>query len=310
MFRRLATYALMALMLLGLSAIMPTALAAEDTASGSAAVGNVAPVAGLLFLEETGGTPVTDINPDVYYNFTITVTDNNSLEDIDHIYLYVYYPSTNEGGADNEENHYTFTYTEPNTWQENNMTGHINTGQCVKPSDLTVQTDNYTFQIKVGTEATPTNVDNWRAKFYVYDKDSPANSNDNTLSFDVNEYIQIVLDDTTLTFSGDPNDSDVTPSEQPTVATITSNVNYDVDAKLSDTWIGTTYSKTIPTTNTQAAQDAGHTGEVNLTTSYQTVWNNVAYTVTTKDIYWFLDIPVPLRADDYTVTFSVQAIKA
>lgn len=289
---------LMTMLTIGLTS--PAVLAVnEDSASGSATGGNLTP-------EVTSVTAPSSVDPQVEYDFPSTVQDNNTLADISTVVLEVYL-TTAEGKPDAKENHYTFTFTAvDNVWTETGPgpdNDHLITGSCTHPPDLTLQSDNYKFVIKLSAAAT---IGAWTAKWIATDE---ALSGENTDTFSVTGIITLEIDDDTLTFTGSPGDTDRTPTETPTVCTVYTNYTFKVEAKLSADWLGTTHGGTIPMGNTDAAQTSGKEGIKALTGEYQFIWTDVGSGENVqKDIYWFLELPVPLRDDVYTTTFYVQAV--
>lgn len=289
----------------------PLALADNASATGSATGGNLTPEVTSVDITTTGDVPDNTLDAETEYKFKATVRDNNTLADISTVVLKLYTAVAGEAGADENKSHYTFTFTAiDDVWTE---TGpgpdnvHLVTTSCVKPSDLTVQSDNYVFVVKLSGAAE--SIPDWTAKWIATDDNSLVGNN--TKTFEVNEYISLAIDDATLTFSGSPGDTDRTPTETPTVATVTANDNFSVQVKLSADWSGVAFSQTIGMDNTKAAQDAEKTGVVTMKATYENVWSNVGFGANVqKDLYWFLDLPVPLRDDVYTVTFTVNATKA
>lgn len=292
----------------------PTIMAAEDNASGTATVSNEGPSVTTVAITDMDGGAVGTLNPGTYYKVKVTVSDANSLQDISNIVVKMYLEAKGETASDAERDHYTFKYTAGTpTWEETGpdptTDSHINPAGCVEPSPLTAASGTYVFQVKLAYIAEPTTGENWTAKAIATDSDSASGSN--TETFGVNDYISLSIDDSTLTFSGAPGATDVAPGETPTVATVTSNNNFDIKVKLGGDWIGVTYTdESIPAGNTEVAQDAGKTtGVQTLSTSYKILWPNVGYGKDlTKDCYWFLDIPSPCRNQAYNVTAFIQVV--
>ncbi len=277
---------------------------AEEPASGEATGGNVAP-------EVTSVTAPSPVSPQAEFDFPCTVRDNNTLADISTVVLKVYLTDAGEGAVDAKENHYTFTFTAiDNVWTETGPgpdNDHLITGSCTYPANLTLPSDNYKFVIKLSGAATP-GTNTWTAMWIVTDDNSATDNN--TGVFTVNEYISIGIDDTTLTFSGNPGAVDLTPTEQPTECTVTSNTNFNIQAKLSGDWSGATHGGTIGMDNTEAAQDAVKTSVKTLSDAYENIWTGVGSGENVmENIHWFLDLPVPLRDDVYETTFYVNAVK-
>jgi len=279
---------------------------------GTATVRNVAPEATAAAIKTMEDVDDNTLDPQTQYKFIVTVRDNNTLVGIENVVLKLYTNAAGEGATDAVENHYTFLFrASDNVWKEigpSSVNNHLVTGSCVKPSVLSVASDNYVFVVKLSWAATPTTGGGWTAKWIATD-DNGSQGN-NTKTFDVNEYLTLTIDDAKLTFSAEPGQNDVEPTENPTIITVTANYNFNIQCKLSGDLIGSTWRGRIPMANIQAAQDVFHTGEIILSDNYDSLWPNVAYgEYVEKDVYWFADIPFPLRNDKYTARFYVRAIK-
>lgn len=294
-------------------ALAPTAMADEELpADGTATVNNSTPSVTLVEIHTVGNGTITELAPWVYYEIRVAVSDANTLEDIDNIVVKMW-TTVGEGGDDAVRNHYTFKYTAGTpTWEEigpdSETDSHIELAGCVEASPLTGTSGTYVFKVRLAYVAEPTTGTLWTAKAIATD-DNEA-SGDNLTTFDVNDYISLAIDDSTLTFSGAPGAVDVTPNEEQTVATVTSNNIFNVNVRLSADWSGTEHGGSIPAGNTDAAQTEGKAGIQELSTAYVTLWPNVAYGESVaKDCYWFLEIPSPCRDDSYTTIAYVQAVK-
>ncbi len=276
-----------------------------------------------LYVEYTPGNAVPEVlnsftpatvDPNTAFDVKVEVRDNDNISDIEEVWLKVYENTKTQGDADDTRDHYTFKWVRAgdDNWFEVGPDGtspydHLVVASCSAGSD-TENTDNFTFNIKLGKTASPNN--KWNVWVKVMDNASEQDNQEFSNKFDVNDYISVQLDDSTLTFSGSVGQSDVVPSEQPTTVTVSTNVNFDVKVKLSGDWTGPR-GGTIPMANTQAAQDASHTGEVVLSSTYQAVWSSVGYGEDVqKDVYWFLDIPSPCLGDEYSTTVYVSVVKS
>lgn len=276
-------------------------VAAQQSISGSVTVSNVAPTVSAI-------TPsTTTVTPGQYFTITVTVSDDNSLNDINKVQIVVYSSSVLQGDADNARNHYTFTWDKTNGWA-GSPAGYIDTTGSSIPADLSATSGDWIFRIKLDETAEATT---WTIYAYVEDASAESASSTSTSAFSVNVYISFSLDDTALSFSGTPGSLDVQAAENPTVVTITSNVNVNINVYGSGDWTGQTYGQTIPLANLEAAQDGTKTGAITLSTAAQALYTAVPYGKgVTKNIYWFLDIPTGLRADTYTVTLYVDVTQA
>ncbi|MBA7507053.1 hypothetical protein ES706_05769 [subsurface metagenome] len=260
----------------------------------------------------TSFTPAT-VNPNAAFDVEIEVRDNDEISDIEEVWLVVYENIKSQGDADNARNHYTFKWVRAgaDNWFEVGPDAggsHINVGSCVKGDDAKT-TDNFLFNIKLGVAASPNN--SWNVWAKVIDSASEEDSEEFLAKFSVTEYLSLAIDDETLTFSGNPGETDKAAPENPTVCTVDSNTDFKIQVRLSGDWSGSVYGGSIPMANTYADQDGSSPYTVTLTAGYQDLWPSVGWGEgVARDCYWFLDFPLPLRDDVYSTTFYVNVVKS
>ena len=217
--------------------------AAEDTSEGSAEIGNDVPSISNPSLTDTSvvNKDGAQIDVDVEYWVKVTVTDNNKLTDLDNVTYIIWGPSSTEGGADSETNHYTFSYTQAtDTWNEEgpgSADEHLVMGNCQDPADQQQTSGDFRLAFKLNKIAEHTDTNTWTIKVIAYD-DQEASDSDSSLDFGVNFYCEITVDDGTHGWSGlSPNDSDIlitSPGDGDIDCIITANANFDMEAKGDD----------------------------------------------------------------------------
>jgi hypothetical protein len=270
---------------------------------GSTTVSNVPSEVTSVSIKTLADVKDNTLNPQTQYKFIATVRDNNNLTDVETILLKLYTNVAGENATDAVENHYTFLFrASDNSWTEigpSQFNEHLATGLCVKPFELSLVSDDYTFVVNLSPITTPTSDGGWTAKWIVTDDNGASGSG--TEAFDVNEYLKI---------TANPGQNDLQPEENPTVVTVTSNYNFNIQCKLSGDLVGSTFNDRIPMSDIKATQDLSHAGEIRMSDNYGNLWTNVGYgEFVDRDIYWFADIPFPLMGDTYTADFYVRAIK-
>ena len=150
-------------------ALMPTvALAAEDTAGGTFTLGNAAPEGVTVALWDTAGTPAeaTAMTPQVEYNVKVTVTDNDTLDNLATVTVTIYwdedgtYSTGDRPGAGDVNNAAILTWTnaDPDTWtiDATSGAGSWSIGTCIAPVNMDVFTDTFQFLFTPGAVATET----------------------------------------------------------------------------------------------------------------------------------------------------------
>lgn len=285
--------AVLAMIVIGMT---PLVTATSD-GDGEATAGNIAP-------EVTSAEPSPDNIVDLTLaseNFNCTVRDNNTLADIDNVQLILYTTDATVDGENHIENHYVFWFDPTdNSFYSVLGAAYIDNESSSYPSDLTENSDNYNFVVKLSGGAKAGT--DWHAKWTAVDDNENIGSMSDT--FEVLEYISLSILPATQTFSGDPGDMGQTATEGAITCTVTANTNFDIATKLFADWEGTTYGGTIGADNTHASGGSS----IDLSTVYADVWTNVTFGEdVTNDITYTLDLPVPLRDDVYTATININA---
>ena len=289
----------------------PTAIFAADSSEKqiSGQLNNyVAPDVTTIAITTMENLAENNLDPQTNYKFKVSVTDNNTLVDISTVELKLYVDNTLL--PDNRRNHYSFNFTAPGTWEEigpDTDERHLVTDNCVAPDNLQQTSGIYVFVVKFDIVAQPTSSYEWDAWAKATDNNALTDNLTYENKFNVNNYMSLAVNHSALTFGGSPGQENVQPTENPTVATVDTNVIFKIQCK-DNNWTGS-LGGTIGADNTKAAKDASHTGEITLSsTSYNTLWENVGYGENVTDnIYWFLNIPSSARDPSYTTTFYVKA---
>lgn len=134
-----------------------------DSSSGSGDVNNISPV-----IESAG---FDRARSDDYYQLSLTVRDNNSLNDLSEIEVVVWHSvDASYAGADDSSNHYTFKWNSSG-WTEETLSGHL--VSSTEPSDLSVASDTWTANL---TFTDSTSLGNYTARITVDDGTATATS--------------------------------------------------------------------------------------------------------------------------------------
>jgi hypothetical protein len=251
-----------ALMLL-LSLAVPGAFADEDTVDGSFTAANVLPdVTALEVYSDAGLSSVADnLNPYVEYYVKVTAGDLNTIDDIDEIEAQLFYDS---GGTDPAALGFADTQTcAILTWDKDGgsewtisagggTTWSLDTGDCVKPSDMTESSDYWVFAVTIGKVATESpGSDDWD----VYAKATDAGGNDEyyTRDKEMMWYGEIKANTASADFGSvtpgtgfADGTNDVTGISMNYIA----NGDYDQKVKSDATWDGVTYTADFDATGT------------------------------------------------------------
>jgi len=229
-----------------LVALVPTvALAAEDFAGGSFTLGNDAPENVTVALTDTGDVAATAMDPQVEYKVKVTVTDNNTLDDLDTITVTIYYDADgtyNTGdrpGAGNVQTASILTWTnaDPDTWVMDAVSeaGSWSIGTCTAPS-MTDSTGTFVFLFTPGKVAKETTGSaEWHIYAVAYDGTATTDGyqEDRTMNW----YGEVTIDLTTIDFGSVALGVVDDPSPN-FVLTNIANGNYKLNLKADSTWTG------------------------------------------------------------------------
>jgi hypothetical protein len=232
-----------------LVALVPTvALAAEDSAGGSFTLGNAAPENVTVALTDTGDVAATAMDPQVEYKVKVTVTDNNTLDDLDTITVTIFYDADGiyaaldvpSVGSTQSAAILTWTNATPNTWTIDAVSGggtwSVVDINCAEPT-LTESSGTFEFHFKPGKVATETIAP---AKWHIYAKadDGGGTPGSNTKqNLTMNWYGEVTIDLTTIDFGSVALGVVDDPSPN-FVLTNIANGNYKLNLKADSTWTG------------------------------------------------------------------------
>ena len=234
----------------------------EGQSGGSFTTSNVAPTSVSVALWTTGGTPVetTAMDPQVEYNVKVTVTDSNTLDDLNTVTVTLYYDADgtyNAGdrpGVGNTQTSAILTWTnaDPDTWEIDAISDggswSIVSGSCVVPS-MTASTGTFEFHFipgKVAQETPGTN--EWH--IYAVADDGTATGDAYQEDRNMNWYGEITGVTATVSFGTVALGSSDTISTSGVSATYIANGAYNEQVKSDAAWVG-------QTTGTNLSLDTG-----------------------------------------------------
>ncbi len=235
---------------------------------------------------------VTDLvsqDPGTSFSFQGNVTDTNGEQDIDSVVLTCWGPSSTEGDTDDWD-HYT-----------NSSPTVTNIDSDTNQYDFTITTDKHADD------------GSWTCEVYVNDSAGASDTSQDTWS--MNTRIGIVLSASSGSSSALPGTNDVVVNNYDP-ETITHDGNIDLNVSVSGTdltgvsdssWsipvdhLEYNDSNTLPGTNLSST-DA-------LMLDFFNRGDPDTETANTSDWYWWVDIPEPLKAQDYsgTITYTAEA---
>jgi len=242
------------------------------------------------------------VDPNSAFDVKVTVRDYNKLSDIKEVWVVLYSSSVSREDPDAVRDHYTFKWVRGEGFSEvgpgtNNE--HLVIAGCSAGDDDQIS-DDWTFRVRLGKVAEPVSWNVWAKAVETLDNED---SETFTGKFTVNVYLELSLDDTALTFSGLQGET-LAASENPTVATVTANVDFDIQVKGAGDWSG---PGTLLLSNTKADKDGSSPYDLELSTSWQSLWTGVGWGEDVqKNIYWFLAVPIDTTPGNYTNTMYVR----
>ena len=318
--RRVTSIILLALLLSISIPMLPVQALIEGDSGGTAGISNITPVITIPSLKTAAAVSKNNSAIDVWteYRISLTLADDNTLEDITTLQFKIWGPSSTEGGADSDVDHYTFVYTQStDAWDETGPDSgdeHLIVGSCVDPADQTDGSGTFTLGFKIHKTAEySASTEGWSIKITATD-DSAATDTDTTLMFGVNFYLEMTVDDGTHSWStlspGDSQQTLDTPVDTDIDMTVTANAAYDLQGKVSAA--PTSGSYTIPLSNLVIHEDTVGSA-VALTTGYVDIGGLTSEAAGEDNAEVFklwLTVPNPQMDGSYTYTLYVQGIQA
>lgn len=313
--------------LLAVCIVFPAGLvfaATSGSSNGSAEVGNVAPtVTNPGFYDSADSTNTNNTSIDVWteYHVNCTVTDDNTLYDLENV-TYVIWEETyaDEGSADSNVNHYTFRYVnDTDTWEEvgpdSAGDSHLVSASCSDPTDHTATSGTFKLALKLHKTANYTaSTTAWKIKIYAYD--NATSGSNQQLFFGVNFYLEITVDDSSHGWSSlSPGDTDVlidTPVDGDIDVTVTANANFDLQARGDGDLTRTGGGTPIGLGNVTIHKDT-LASSVSLTTTYADIPGLTGLSRGESQAHSFklwIDVPSGTEHGTYTYTLYVQGVQA
>jgi hypothetical protein len=266
----------------------------SDTSNGSVIINSTAPSVTAIALPSS-----TDV--DVYFYINATVSDDNTLNDIDNITFYIYNSNYSAwDGTDNVTDHFTLTYINSTDTWTSSPSGYVDSANSIEPSDKTVVSGDYKAYFKFSTVSQYVG-----AYWYVKAKATDNDANEGTMTstaFEVNKYFSLDISETDFNFgSVNPGTDDIEIADPAAhYLTITAVTNYNYTMQLSrSSWNSLDSKFTI-------TRDAGDGTEIK-TSAADWKTNQDAPSAeagTTHQLYLFLDVATGVPDTTYTFTLT------
>lgn len=305
--------------------LVPSVLgASEDSSTGTATVLSTSPTISSPELWDAGeSTPKnnTAIDVNVEYHVNMTISDSNTMADLDNITFYIYEDTNADwDSADSQQYHYTMTWTEStDIWAEvgPEPPDHIVTANC-KDCGTGSGLSQYEFTLAFKLDRVALHLDTvtWKINCTVFD-DSANVGKDETLVFSVNFYSDIQFTDTTHAWSSlEAGDTDEPlDGDEDIDFNVIANANWDAQAKANQTNL-VSGSDTMGVGNITIHKETLESS-VSLTTSYVDIGGLTGQTpptdddspVTTYCKLW-IDVPATQPAGAYVYDLDLQIIEA
>ncbi|KXA97987.1 hypothetical protein AKJ39_02685 [candidate division MSBL1 archaeon SCGC-AAA259J03] len=279
-----------------------------DTIDGEASVSNTS----CEFIDKTVDTNTVD--PESYFWIKTQVRDSDTLSDIENVVVKIFDNQTAVGAQDTKRSHYTFWFdANDNSWNSNlnNTLGNpfIDAAASEYPNDATVTEDNYNFKILLNGTANPNQ--DWNVYVEVNDEASSENNGTHTNALAVNTYVNYDVKADLIEWTNLQPDTNDNPSDSNPVIieNIETNVNYDVQTKLSGDWLNTNGDTiTVTETSFDSTDSSGYHGQVS-SSIFKDVYTYESYGEDlTEGINYFLDIPDGTSSGTFTNTFEIEVV--
>jgi len=298
--------------------------ASSGSSDGSAQVGNTAAtVINLGFYDSADSVDQNNTSIDVWteYHVNCTVTDDNTLNDLENV-TYIIWEETyaDEGSADSNVNHYTFRYVnDTDAWEEVGPDAagdsHLVSGNCSDPADHAATSGTFKLAFKLHKTANYTALTTaWKIKIIAYDSDTSGSNQQ--LFFDVNFFVELTVDDSSHAWSSlNPGDTDVlidTPADGKIDVTATANAEFDLQAKGSGDLTKTGGGTPIGLGNVTIHKDT-QGSSASLTESYADIGGLTGLSSGESQVHslkLWIDVPLGTEHGTYTYTLDIQGVKA
>lgn len=261
-------------------ALVPaTAVFAADV-TGSVTSNNNAPGITSVTLQAAGGTPTSAMTPQTEFLLEIVATDDNTINDIATIDIWVYHDTTAGAGAPpgvptwDSDDCAIYKWTKAgNVWSMENSTivtsWAVTTGNCVTPGTFTGTSGTWKLSFKPGklaVESTGVDTNEWNFKVTVTDAAPTSVSNQLEVLNSMAAYSEISMDVgvTPIVFGGAGINLGMTgyitsPGDLNVTSQVLANDAYALQSNTTTTWTTGTVTIALNVSGT-----AGATGEFGL----------------------------------------------
>lgn len=196
--------------------LLPTPVLAAGV-TGNVTSNNNAPAITSVTLQDSGGTPTAAMTPQTEFLLEIVATDDNTIDDIATIDIWIYHDTTVGAGTPpgsptwDSDDGVIYKWTkasDPNFWTMENgaivTSWAITTGNSVTPGDMTGTSGTWKLSFtpgKLAVETTVSDTDEWNFKVTVTDTGGPASvSNSTEILNSMAAYSSIATDVGSITF--------------------------------------------------------------------------------------------------------------
>jgi hypothetical protein len=235
------------------------------------------PVLSAISLTDNSDVTTSTVDPEATYKFKFTVSDDNTLDDLDDIVVDIYYESSS---TDDIRSCYTFTWTEGagSTPFTSSPAGYVVASVTPTAAEELGSSFNFELHFRLDGVAVPSGAaTTWHIDVTVTD-DEPSSTSDTTTTFDASMYHSIGVSTSTITFPSVSPGASLT--KQSVTVTLTANTEANIDVQGADLTSG---ANTIPIGQFDAWDDSAGTPTAHtLSTSDTTIYS--AYAATTDAI--------------------------
>jgi hypothetical protein len=310
------------------------AFAAEGgTAAGSFGCGNSAPDVTVVTLYNVADETVTSMTPQMEYYVKVTISDANTLNDLDTVKVYIYYDANgvyddgDRPGTGNTQTCAILTWTNPSTWTIDPTGGGATwTQETSTVPTLTGASGDFEFHFKPGKVATESpDADEW----HIYAVADDGTATDSLYQEDCNMawYGEITVNSGTVNWGSVTAGMDFgegAPSENGSISVkYLANGAYDEKVAANSSWTGVpSGTATLNASGTPSANEfslkaddtgtlpGGSNGLVTASPSYITIDDSGALTTESGDTVatnaLWLKLGTPFSAATYSGTIYYQ----
>jgi hypothetical protein len=285
-----------------------------NNGNGTVIVTGLPPSILSIQIDPGDGSNASSINVDTYYSVKVTVSDNNTLADLQRLELRLYQNSTTWGSSPtlDQERRQGAAWTYTLAWQQLGSGGwtspdgvYFDSAHSQYPT-LTATSGTFIFKLKVWSVSHYTAANGWNVQAWAETKSDVQKTRTNNLS--VNLYVSLTVP-TSIAWTASAGSSNAQADNMPFIVQYTSNAVAKL--RLNATDPTSQYGDAFASSNLRISDTTNPNGPHS-----QQLSNTLADWRTGLDVadgaslnaYWFVSVPAGQPTGTYQFTYNVSMV--